>query len=267
MNICPNAYYNYKKHRKKEAIEAKEKKKSKMVEIYHQHHGTPGYRKIKAFMDAQDCKMSNTTAHKYMKELHLKSITRQKKPNYKKGPEGTIYENRLNQEFEADARNRKWCVDFTYKKLTSGKFVFNCSILDLSGRYVVASLTGPNITKELAIETLKLALDRNPDARGKVMLHCDQGSQFTSKAFEGFCKANNIERSMSHSGYPFDNSPMERFFNTLKCEYLDLFRYDSLEAVREAIDEFVDYYNNERPNAYNDDKTPFEVRYGFNRKS
>jgi transposase InsO family protein len=67
---------------------------------------------------------------------------------------------------------------------------------------------------DLAIRTLQKALASQPKITGDLILHSDQGTQYTSKAFIEFCESVNITQSMSKAGYPYDNAPMERYFNT-----------------------------------------------------
>ena len=149
-------------------------------------------------------------------QLGLCSIVRPKKPDYKRGKPHKIFENKIRQDFTADQINQKWCTDFTYLFLKNHEVRYNCSILDLHDRSVVASITDRNITSDLAIRTLQKALASQPTITGELILHSDQGSQYTSKAFTDFCEEVNVTQSMSKAGYPYDNAPMERYFNTLK---------------------------------------------------
>ena len=121
-----------------------------------------------------------------------------------------MFKTLLHGDFKAFQPNQKWCVDFTYLTTQMNKKVYNCSIIDLFDRSIVASVTGEFIDSNLAISTVKKALlkVKNPQ---NIILHSDQGSQFTSKAFTNFCKENNILQSMSRAGKPTDNAPMERF--------------------------------------------------------
>lgn len=159
------------------------------------------------------------------KELGLKSIVRQKKPAYEYVKAHTTFDNKLNQNFTAKAINNKQCIDFTYLFLANNEVRYNCTIIDLHDRSVIASITDRNITSDMAIRTLKKALDSQPKLQGELILHSDQGVQFTSKAFTEFCKENNITQSMSKAGYPYDNASMERYFNTLKNECINLYEF------------------------------------------
>ena len=129
---------------------------------------------------------------------------------------------------------QKWCTDFTYLFLENHEVRYNCTIIDLHDRSVVAGITDRHITSDLAIRTLKKALESQPSLKGKLILHSDQGSQFTSKAFVEFCESVHVTQSMSKAGYPYDNAPMEGYFNTLKSELIYLCEYDAEEALYQA---------------------------------
>ena len=70
------------------------------------------------------------------------------------------------------------------------------------------------------METLKIAL-RKHKIKSSILLHSDQDAQFTSKDFTDFRKTNKVIQSMSKAGCPYDNAPMQRFYNTLKNEYIN----------------------------------------------
>lgn len=205
---------------------------------------------------------SPTTVHKYMNtELGLHSITRPKKPGYEHGKPHKVFENKLKQDFTADKINRKWCTDFTYLFLANHEVRYNCTIIDLHDRSVIASITDRSITSDLAIRTLQKALKSQPKIEGELILHSDQGSQFTSKAFIEFCESVHVTQSMSKAGYPYDNAPMERYFNTLKNECTNLYEFKTEEALYRTVEEFAyATYNYVRPHSYNDYATPHEAR-------
>ncbi len=94
-----------------------------------------------------------------MNELGLRSITHRKKPNYVKGTANKIFPNLLNREFDVkEPVNKIWCTDFTYLTGPDGTMRYNCTIIDLYDREVVASLNRVISITELAKETLKIAL-------------------------------------------------------------------------------------------------------------
>ena len=98
--------------------------------------------------------------------------------------------------------------------------------IDLYDRSIVASITGKHISAALAKESLQKAIDSQPGINTRrLMLHSDQGSQYTSKEFKEYCTKLGVTQSISKAGDPNDNAPMERYFNTLKNEMINLHNY------------------------------------------
>jgi len=220
---------------------------------------------MQVYLERKGIHLSPVTVHRYMnKELGLHSIVRRKKPDYQKGENHKVFDNLIEQNFTALEINQKWATDFTYLFLTGGDVRYNCTIIDLYDRSVVASITDKNITSDLAIRTLKKALADHNVTPENLILHSDQGSQYTSKAFISYCESVGITQSMSKAGYPYDNAPMERYFNTLKNELIYHHEYRDEESLYSAINDFAYVtYNHVRPHSYNNYKTPYEARYNI----
>lgn len=258
--MSPNAYYNYLKDRKKEYRKRVSRIQKRIVAIYHQEDGVPRYRQMKQYLAREGVYISELTCHHYMHALGLKSIVRPHKPAYVKGITHTIFPNILNQQFTAEKPNTVWATDFTYLPLANGTMQYNCTIIDLYDRSAVATLNSATMTAELAIQTLRIALKRHKTGKG-LILHSDQGTQFTSKKFTEFCKKNHIQQSMSRAGCPCDNAPMERFYNTLKNEYFYLRNFRDVESLNAGIYQFIyGKYNRKRPHSYNGGLTPYAAR-------
>lgn len=138
---------------------------------------------------------------------------------------------------------------------------YNCTIIDLHDRSVIASITDSSITSNLAIRTLQKVLESQPTVKAGRILHSDQGSQYTSKAFTEFCESVHMTQSMSKAGYPYDNAPMDRYFNALKNECTTLYEFATEEALYQKVEEFtyVDY-NHVCPHNYNGYRTLYEAR-------
>ena len=138
---------------------------------------------------------------------------------------------------------------------------YNCTIIDLHDRSVIASITDRNITSDLAIRTLQKALDSQPKIKGNLILHSDQGSQFTSKAFVEFCESVHVTQSMSKAGYPYDNASMGRYFNTLKNECTNLQDFKTEESLYQTVEKFTyAEYHYVHPHSFDDYATPHEAR-------
>ena len=265
LNIYPNAYYNYRKHRRAQEEAKKERILHQTQPLYHAHSGVDGYRRMRIYLQRQGIYLSAVTVHKYMnKELGLRSIVQRKPPKYHAGAQHVHFTNLLGQEFTAETINQKWLTDFTYLFLTGGDVRYNCTILDLYDRSVIASITGCRMTSELAIRTLEKALNSQRKISKELILHSDQGSLYTSRAFTEFCAQRGITQSMSKAGCPYDNAPMERYFNTLKNEEINLHEYRDEESLYRAVEHFAyTTYNHVRPHFFNDYLTPFHARFSL----
>ena len=217
---------------------------------------------MKAFLQREGISLSKTTVHKYMNcELQLHSICRRKRPAYHRRLAHKIFPNLLRRNFSPEWPNRVWCTDFAYTTLTNGTMRYNCSIIDLYDRSVVASENSPFITSSLAVRTLEKALSSTKAIPQNLILHSDQGSQFTSTEFVQHCRKLGISQSMSRAGCLYDNAPMERYYNTLKTELIYQYRFETAAELDYAVSEFAyDWYNQVRPHTYNGYLTPFEKK-------
>lgn len=189
-------------------------------------------------------------------ELGRHLIVRPKKPGYGHGKSYKIFENKLKQDFTAEDASRKWYTDFTYLFLAGYDVRYNCTIIGLYDRSVIAS-----ITSDFIIRTLQKALDAQFKIKGDLILHSGQGSQFTPKAFVEFCESIHVAQSMSKAGCPCDNAPMERYFNTLTNECTNLHEFKTGKTLCQTAEEFAyATYNCVRPHSYNGYATLHEAR-------
>ena len=140
---------DYDKRRMKAGYLAdKEKKKQQILSIYYEYDGRPGYRMMVIFLKRRGISLSRTTVLKYMRELKLRSVVMPKKPRYHKGDCYKKFNDLLKQDFTTSGPNEKWCTDFTYLYLSDGAKRYNCSIIDLYDKSVLATLNSKRIDKE-----------------------------------------------------------------------------------------------------------------------
>lgn len=264
LAVSLTAYYNYKKNRKAAKNNAKENIKEEIKYIYYNTDRNLGHRGMQIFLARKGLILSKTTVFKYMnQELNLHAVLKIKKASYKNKTPDSTYENTLNQEFVATCKNQIWCADFTYIRLKSGKMRYNCSLIDIYDRSVVASLNSSYMTSEFAIDTLKLAL-KNEKISGNLLLHTDRGSQFTSYEFAAFCNAHHIRQSMSKPGCPYDNAVMERFYRTFKTEFIYKNTFYNDDDLNQKTNRYIHlWYNYLRPHSFNLGLTPLEKRFAI----
>jgi len=159
-------------------------------------------------------------------------------------PEHTIAPNVLDRQFEAAGPNKKWVADFTYLWTAEG-WLYVAAVLDLFSRKVVGWSMSAEMTAQLVLDALMMALWR----RGRpaaLLHHSDQGSQYTSEDFQRLLSAQGITCSMSRRGDCWDNAAMESFFSTLKMERTNRKRYRTREEARADVFDYIERFYNPR---------------------
>ncbi|HGV4364049.1 TPA: DDE-type integrase/transposase/recombinase, partial [Enterobacter hormaechei] len=122
---------------------------------------------------------------------------------------------------------------------------------------------------KLTIKALEMAWETRGKPAG-VMFPSDQGSHYTSRQFRQLLWRYRIRQSMSRRGNCWDNSPMERFFRSLKNEWVPVTGYINFSEAAHAITDYiVGYYSSVRPHDYNGESPPNESenRYWKNSKA
>lgn len=155
-----------------------------------------------------------------------------------------VRSNLLKRNFFAEAINQKWSTDITYL-IYKGKRMYLSSIMDLNTRDIIAYKISKQMDNKLVIDTLNEAIHKQKDVSG-VILHSDQGFQYTSNEYKAICEANGIIISMSPKGSPVDNSPIESFHSNLKRETLHSYNITSLNQYVNLVKEWILFYNTKR---------------------
>lgn len=221
-----------------------------------------GYRRMTAWINRfEDKHYSKNRVYRIMKMLNIHSVIRKKKRKYQsETPENTA-ENILNRDFYADAPNRKWVTDVTEFKWYEGPIVhklYLSAILDLYDRSIISWAVSKRNDNKLVFDTFEQAIVANPEA--KPILHSDRGVQYTSKVFQAKLQTQEMIQSMSRVGHCIDNGPMEGFWGTIKSEMYYLNKFSDEISLCKAIDDYIIFYNTQRPQERFALQTPLEVR-------
>jgi transposase InsO family protein len=150
----------------------------------------------------------------------------------------------LKREFNTDALNKLWVTDVTYL-IFKGARAYLSTILDLYDRKVVAYVISKRNDNKLVMDTLNEALSKQKDVTG-LIIHSDQGFQYTSYEYKAICSSKGIQISMSRKGTPIDDSPMESWHGILKKETLYNNNITSLEEYIKIVEEWIKFYNTKR---------------------
>ena len=194
--------------------------------------------------------MGRWLAGRLMKELGLVSC-QQPTHRYKRGGhEHVAIPNYLERQFAVTEPNQVWCGDVTYI-WTGKRWAYLAVVLDLFARKPVGWAMSFSPDSRLTMKALKMAWETRGKLGG-VMFHSEQGSHYTSRRFRQLLWQYQIRQSMSWRGNCWDNSPMERFFRSLKNEWMPVVGYVSFSEAAHAITDYiVGYYSALRPHEYN----------------
>ena len=190
--------------------------------------------------------MNGKKVLRIMKKYNLipEYIRKSKKKNKNMRIEDNVKPNLLNRNFTTDATNKVWDTDITYL-IYKGSRAYLSTIIDLYDRKVVAYKISKRNNLKLVIDTLNEAISKRKDVHG-LIIHSDQGFQYTSFEYKAICESNGIVISMSRKGTPIDDSPMESFHAILKKETLYNNNITSLQEYIQLVEEWILFYNTER---------------------
>ena len=194
-----------------------------------------------------------------MRELGLTCQIRVKKHSRHKENEQHIQDNVLNQNFDVDSPNQVWLSDST--ELTYGvnnKYKVRLSgVLDLYGRRLLSYNLSATETSAAEIEVFQRAFEASGDVHP--LVHTDRGSAYTSGAFNNFLGRYNVTRSMSRPGTPYDNAPMERWWNEFKLRWMARHPLaKTCEELVRLVEEGIEYFNHHNRSAQRNGLTPDE---------
>ena len=150
--------------------------------------------------------------------------------------------NRLEQNFETERPDQVWTADITYVGTAEG-WLYLAIVLDLYTRQIVGWAMRERMTKELVIDALRMAWFRRRPPPGLIH-HSDRGSQYCSHDFQKQLAEYGMLASMSRKGNCWDNATSESFFNSLKNERVHGSRYETRDAARADIFQYIEIFYN-----------------------
>ncbi|UAW63366.1 IS3 family transposase [Limosilactobacillus reuteri] len=182
-----------------------------------------------------------------MRKHGIQVNVRKKKHNRIQRHEEYINGNLLNKQFDRENENEVWVTDTTevaYGDHTLHKARVHV-ILDLYGRYALSYNISDTETASAVIETFNRAFEIETDAHP--MIHTDRGAAYCSSVFNDYLASKNCVHSMSHPGHPWENSPMERWWNDFKLVWMNKHaRPKTLEELEQLIKGAIEYFNKKR---------------------
>lgn len=222
-----------------------------------------GYRKVCA--DLRDLGES-CSRHRVARLMRLEGLRAQRgyrrRPGLQVGKPSVVAPNRLDRKFNVAIPDRHWVTDITYLRTHEG-WLYLAVVIDLFSRQVVGWAMHGHMATDLVLQALTMAVWRRRPLPG-LMLHSDQGSQFTSSDWQTFLKSHNIECSMSRRGNCHDNAVAESFFQLLKRERVRRKIYSTREQARSDVFDYIElFFNAKRRHGANGGIAPVEYERRF----
>lgn len=227
----------------------------KLHQLNKQRYGSP---RIHAALLQQGEQLSKGRVERLMRYNNIVSLrTKRHRRVYKQRMQQQSVDNLLARDFKAVAPNRKWVSDITFIPTREG-YLYLATVLDLYSRAIVGWAMSERINGQLVLDALDMAIIHRGKPK-KVMIHSDQGSQYTAEAYREKLNDHRMICSMSRKGECHDNAVAESFFHTLKDELVYNENYASRHEAKQSIFKYIElYYNRQRLHSYLNYKAPLE---------
>jgi putative transposase len=262
LEVHPSGYYAWRNKPSSARTRANERLTGLIKQFWLESGGVYGYRKIYSDLRAYGEGCSRNRVHRLMRTAGLRAQVGYRRPRHHSGQPSVVAPNRLQRAFDVDTPNETWVTDITYIRTHEG-WLYLAVVLDLFSRRVVGWSMQSRITKELVLDALLMAVWRRKPS-STVMVHSDQGSQYTSQDWQDFLKTHGLKASMSRRGNCHDNAVAESFFQLLKRERIKRHVYATRDEARAEVFDYIEmFYNARRRHSFNDQLSPveYEERY------
>jgi len=246
LDVSRSGYYAWLK--RPESLRKKENSKlAARIKVIHARkrkiYGSP---RIHKELNENGVKCSRNRVARIMKKEGIRAIVPRK---YKATTDSKhnlpVAPNILKQDFDIKEPNKVWLADITYISTLVG-WLYLAAVMDLGCRRIKGWAMSDRLTKELALDALKMAICNYPKTAG-IIHHSDRGSQYASIEYQKLLKDNGLICSMSRKGNCWDNAPMESFFHTLKTEWVYGQKYNTRQEAKASLFEYIEiFYNRQR---------------------
>jgi transposase InsO family protein len=222
--------------------------KVEIARLFAAHRGTYGSPRIAADLRAAGWRISENTVAQLMRELGLAARRRRNRNQTTRQGRGRWRApDLIGRDFGTDRLNRKWYGDGTQIPTEQGKLYLD-SVLDMGSRRIVGFALGEHHDADLAQAALQMAVAvrGGKDALTQVLMHTDQGSEYTAKNFRAACTRLGITQSMGRAGSALDNAVIESWHSTVEFELRQLERFSTTAQARTRVAAWIEEYNHDR---------------------
>ena len=250
LRVSTSGYYASLDRTPSRRAQRHERIQQAVQQVHAESYGIYGSRKIAEVLEERDDLESGcrNTVAAAMREMGLASnVVKAFQPTTTQAdPTKQPAENKLAQDFTAEAPNRKWVTDITYLPTAAG-WVYLAVVIDLFSRKVVGWALSTSLATELVAQALRQAIESRRPNGNQLLHHSDRGCQYTSDVYQHALRTLGIQCSMSRTGCCYDNAVMERFFWSLKHEWTNHDNFHNQADARLSVFRYIEtFYNPER---------------------
>jgi len=263
MQVHPSGYYAWRT--RPESSRAREDRRllGSIKQAWLESGGVYGYRKIYDDLQELGERCGKHRVARLMRREGLRAqVGYRRRPSHHGGRPAVVAPNHLQRQFAVSEPNRAWVTDITYLRTHEG-WLYLAVVLDLFSRQVIGWSMQTRIDRTLVLNALLMAVWRRQPPQ-PVLLHSDQGSQFSSHDWQDFLHQHNLICSMSRRGNCHDNAVAESFFQLLKRERVRNRIYRDREEARQDVFDYIEmFYNPKRRHGTSGRQSPavYEQRY------
>ena len=214
-----------------------------------------GSRMLRDLLRQEGSRIGRKKVATLMKRMGLEALYRKPRTT-RRHPKHTIYPYLL-RKLPVTRSNQVWAMDITYIPMARG-FVYLAAVLDWYSRRVLSWKLSTTMDMHFCVDAVEEAIATHGKPE---IMNTDQGSQFTSQAFTGLLKENDIRISMDGKGAWRDNVFVERLWRSVKYEEVYLHAYETVSMARAGLKRYFRFYNSRRPHSGLDQKTPDQVYF------
>jgi transposase InsO family protein len=244
MRVSRSGFYDYLKRSSSHSGNGPNEAalKARIKQIFDQSRSSYGSRRIMRQLISEGYKIGRYKVRRIMRDLGLKAKTPKRfKLTTDSRHSLPVAPNLLDRKFDVTTANTVWTADITYVWTLEG-WLYLAVVMDLFSRQIVGWAMDKRMKKKLVIDALSMAYwQRKPPKR--LLHHSDRGSQYASHDYQNLLKSYGMKASMSRKGNCWDNSPMERFFRSLKSERLTACRFHTRYQAKSEVLDYISYYN------------------------
>ncbi len=261
MGVSKSAYYAWRK-RPGVCITSETLRLHRcMKQLFEQSRQSLGSREMMKKLREEGFKIGRHRVRRLMRELGLVVTQRAAyKVTTKRKDSDAVADNLLNQNFNPEGPNEVWAGDVTYLKTGEG-WMYLAIVMDLYSRRIIGWHIEKRMTTDLVSRALMKAYNLRQPPKGLVF-HSDRGSQYTSKSYRKLLSSYGMRASMGDVGACWDNAVVERFFGSLKYDWIFKVAQPTREHMTADVAKYMHYYNVQRLHSANQDLSPvnYEIR-------